>query len=83
MSGNVEDQDLQKLVKQCIPHRRGLCSRTGKPHVILRGGCPGTGKPMTHFAAAYPQRLNSMLGHILADQIRMSGNVYEELQHSD
>jgi hypothetical protein len=38
---------------------------------------------MTHFAAAYPQRLNSMLGHILADQIRTRGNVYEELQHSD
>ena len=83
LTGNVEEQDLQKLVKQCRPHRRGLCSRTGKPHVILRGGCPRIGKPMTHFAAAYPQRVNNMLGHILADQIRMGGNVYENFQHSD
>ena len=80
LSGNVDEQDLAKLVRQCRPHRRGICSRTGKKHVILRGGCPGTGKPMTHFAAAYPPSLNNMLGRILVDQVRMHENQYEHLQ---
>ena len=81
--GNIDEQDLQKLVRQCRPHRRGFCLRTGKKHVILRGGCPGTGKPMTHFAAAYPPPLNTMLGRILVDQVRMDGNEFEALQQDD
>ena len=80
MSGGIEEQDLTKLERKCRPHRRGFCSRTGKKHVILRGACPGTGKPMTHFAAAYPPRLNSLLARILVDQVRMHGNQYEVLQ---
>ena len=82
MSGFVDDGDLVKLAWQCRPHQQGFCSRTGKKHVILRGSCPGTNKPMTHFAAAYPAKLNSALARILVDQVRMDGNVYEMLQEA-
>ena len=82
LSGNIDESELQKLNLQCRPQRRDCCARSGKKHVILRGGCPGTGKPMTHFAAVYPPRLNNMLGRILVDQVRWDGDEYESLQQS-
>ena len=34
--------------------RHGLCSRTDKPHLVLRGKCPSTGQDRTKIAQAYP-----------------------------
>ena len=73
MSGNVDPADLVKLERTCKPNRRVLCSRTGRPHVVLRGAKPGIGKPWIHFAAAYPTDLNRLLARTLIDQVRMNG----------
>ena len=37
MSGVVDPGDLIQLERTCEPDRRGLCSRAGRPHIVLRG----------------------------------------------
>ena len=49
--------------------RRGSCSFTGDPHVVLRG-CSSNGKLLTALAQEYPSTLAPALGQVLLDSHR-------------
>ena len=57
-----------RLAKRCVG-RRGLCSRTKKQHITLRGAAP-CGRNWTSIASPYPPRLNHSLAFCLVDSWR-------------
>jgi hypothetical protein len=51
---------LQLLSRRCVG-RRGICSASGRHHIVLSGAGPD-GRKYTSIAAAYPTRLAQALG---------------------
>ena len=66
--GHADPADLDKLARRC--HGRGLCQRTGRPHVILTGSERGIRR--TLLAMPYPEELCHVLASILIDNARPS-----------
>eukprot|EP00975_Prorocentrum_lima_P051623 10810770-Prorocentrum_lima.AAC.1 len=62
MCGHIDHNDLQRLSRQCSG--KGVCSRTGRPHIQLTGSGPG-GVPWTRIAQPYPGALCHHLAHCL------------------
>eukprot|EP00959_Pyramimonas_sp_CCMP1952_P275784 5764596-Pyramimonas_sp.AAC.1 len=50
--------------QRCIG-QKGLCSVTGKPHLILEGVDPASGRKRTAIAASYPKVLSRTLARTL------------------
>eukprot|EP00959_Pyramimonas_sp_CCMP1952_P324889 6800318-Pyramimonas_sp.AAC.1 len=69
MCGGIPFQDLQGLSRQCSG-TNGVCSRTGRKHVILSGPAP-SGAPWTQVAQPCPQQLNRALARALVAPIRV------------
>lgn len=65
---NVNWDDTVKFSRRCTG-RNGICSRTGRPHLILEGNAKG-GKRWTTIAAAYPAKLNTMLAQTVLSEAR-------------
>ena len=55
------------LVNKLCTGRHGLCSRTGKHHIVLTGTDRNTGKLWTRIAEPYPPKLCSKLAAILIE----------------
>ena len=52
--------------------RHGQCSQTGQPHVILRGNAPGSNKPRTAMAEAYPIPFAKEAGRFVGNQLKFA-----------
>ena len=62
---DLDALDTIKLGKRCYGNG-GVCSRTGKPHIVLQGSAKG-GARWTAVAAAYPPQLcDAMVRALLA-----------------
>ena len=68
LCSGISDQNLVRLGKRCHG-RRNLCSRTWKPHIVLRGAAP-CGRNWTSIASPYPSSLNRSLAFCLIDDFR-------------
>eukprot|EP00974_Lingulodinium_polyedra_P116879 11160928-Lingulodinium_polyedra.AAC.1 len=60
---NIDSLDSECLNRRC-QGAAGLCSRTGKHHLVLEGSAGG-GLRWTSIAAAYPRALNRLLAKTL------------------
>lgn len=69
LGGNIDLCDFQRCEKICTG-RKGLCSRTHKPHVHLTGSS-SKGIPMTRLAQPYPAGLCHDLAHALLAPFRL------------
>ena len=67
LCGNIPEHMLSDLRRTCSG-RGGLCSRTGKPHLVLSGSSP-SGVPWTKIAQVYPRRLCVALAKLLCHQV--------------
>ena len=60
---------VERLSRRCCG-RGNVCSRTQKPHIVLRGADPRSGKNWTSIASPYPAKLNRSLAYALVDTFR-------------
>jgi len=69
LCSRIDICSASRLQKVCHAHK-GLCSRTGRPHIQLRGSHP-SGVPWTSIAAAYPPGLANDMAHCLVEHVRV------------
>ena len=62
---------LDSLSRKCSG-RKGICSFSHKPHIVLSGSCAGSSKLWTSVAQAYPTRLCQSVARILVESARMN-----------
>ena len=73
LCSRFDRDELTQLELRC--NGRGTCSRTGKPHITLRGKAPG-GLPWTSLAAGYPKGLYQILAKLLLAHARDSVELF-------
>ena len=78
ITGYVDPQNLDRLKLRCCQKHGGVCSRTLKRHLILRGRAPN-GLSWTTQAAKYPTQFSDHIAFILSDEYRFEAIVNAEV----
>ena len=64
----IDPFNVERLRKRCHRDRCGNCSKTGKPHLQLRG-TNEKGQSLTALAGAYPSKLADDIAFCLVDEV--------------
>ena len=75
LCSRIDPRNLERLSRRCHGVR-GSCPRKHKPHKVLRGADPKSGKNWTSRASPYPPRLAESLAFALTDNTRHSAHLF-------